>query len=114
MVAPASRPRRFGSVIRVRPECFDEYRRHHAAVWPTVLATITRCHIRNYTIFHRDGVLFGYFEYWGEDFDADMRLMAEDPETRRWWSIMEPMQDPYPERPEGAWWAPMDEVFHHD
>ena len=76
MVAPASRPRRFGSVIRVRPECFDEYRRHHAAVWPTVLATITRCHIRNYTIFHRDGVLFGYFEYWGEDFDADMRLMA--------------------------------------
>jgi L-rhamnose mutarotase len=114
MVAPASRPRRFGSVIRVRQECFDEYRRHHAAVWPAVLATITRCHIRNYTIFHRDGVLFGYFEYWGEDFDADMRLMAEDPDTRRWWSIMEPMQDPYPERPEGAWWAPMEEVFHHD
>jgi L-rhamnose mutarotase len=43
-----------------------------------------------------------------------MRLMAEDPDTRRWWSIMEPMQDPYPERPEGAWWAPMEEVFHHD
>jgi L-rhamnose mutarotase len=114
MTSPASHPRRFGSVIRVRPECFEEYRRHHAAVWPTVLATITRCHIRNYSIFHRDGVLFGYFEYWGEDFDADMRRMAEDPETQRWWAIMEPMQEPYPGRPDGSWWSPMDEVFHHE
>ena len=114
MNPPASKHGRFGSVIRVRPEHFAEYRRHHAAVWPTVLATITRCNIRNYSIFHRDGVLFGYFEYWGDDFDADMRLMAEDPETQKWWSIMEPMQLPYPERPEGSWWAPMEEVFHHD
>jgi L-rhamnose mutarotase len=109
-----SRPKRFGSAIRVRPECFEEYRRHHAAVWPAVLATITRCNIRNYSIFHRDGVLFGYFEYWGEDYDADMRRMAEDPATQKWWSIMEPMQDPFANRPDGSWWAPMDEVFHHE
>ena len=108
------KPVRYGQVIRVRPERFDEYRRHHAAVWPGVLATISCCHIRNYSIFHRDGVLYAYFEYWGDDFDADMKLMAADPVTRRWWALMEPMQDPLPDRAPGEWWARMEEVFHTD
>jgi L-rhamnose mutarotase len=27
---------------------------------------------------------------------------------------MMPLQDPLPDRPEGEWWAPMEEVFHTD
>ena len=100
--------------LRVRPEKFEDYKRFHAAVWPEVLATITGCHIRNYSIFHREGVLYSYFEYWGDNFAADMKLMAADPATQRWWLIMEPMQDPYPNRAPGEWWSRMDEVFHHD
>ena len=30
----------------------------------------------------------------GDDFEADMAKMAADPETQRWWTIMEPMQMP--------------------
>jgi len=112
--APVPKPVRYGQVIRVRPERFAEYRRCHTAVWPGVLATITRCHIRNYSIFHRDGVLYAYFEYWGDDFAADMERMAADPDTRRWWDLMEPMQDPLPDRAAGEWWARMEEVFHLD
>jgi L-rhamnose mutarotase len=116
MSAPThlKKPARYGMVLRVRPERFEEYRKLHAAVWPEVLATISRCHIRNYTIYHREAVLFSTFEYWGDDFSADMMLMASDPATRRWWAIMEPMQDPYPDRPAGEWWSRMEEVFHHD
>jgi len=40
--------------------------------------------------------------------------MAADPETREWWAIMEPMQDPVPTRAKGEWWASMEEVFHLD
>ena len=111
---PAPKPVRYGQVLRVRPERFDEYRRHHAAVWPEVLATITRCHLRNYSIFHKDSVLYAYFEYWGDDFAADLRLMAADPATQRWWALMEPMQEPLPTRAPGEWWARMEEVFHLD
>lgn len=111
---PQRVPRRFGMVLRVRPERFEEYKRHHEAVWPGVLERITASQIKNYSIFHRENWLFSYFEYWGEDFEADMRLMAADLETRRWWAIMEPMQDPLPTREPGAWWARMEEVFHHD
>ncbi len=106
--------KRFGQLIRVKPEVFDEYVKHHAAVWPEVLAMISECNIHNYSIYHKDGFLFAYFEYRGVDFAADMEKMAADPMTQKWWDIMMPMQEPLETRAEGEWWATMDEVFHTD
>jgi L-rhamnose mutarotase len=105
---------RHGSVLRLQPGKYDEYRRLHAAVWPAVLARISACHIRNYSIYHRDGWLFSYFEYHGEDFAADMARMAADPVTQDWWKLCQPCQDPLPDRAPGEWWAGMEELFHHD
>ena len=106
--------KRFGQVIGVKPETFDEYVKYHADVWPGILAMIGECNIRNYSIFHRDGLLFAYFEYVGDDFHGDMAKMAHDPLTLEWWDIMIPMQQPLETRSEGEWWANMDEVFHTD
>ncbi len=106
--------RRYGMVIGLEPEKFEEYRMYHRNVWPEVLETIRRCNIRNYSIFYKDGLLFSYFEYVGEDFAADMAKMAADPKTQEWWSIMKPMQRPLPTRRPGEWWAEMEEVFHTD
>ena len=92
----------------------DEYVAYHADVWPGVLKMIHDCNIRNYSIYHKDGLLFAYFEYVGDDFEADMAKMAADPETQRWWDIMMPMQAPLETRAEGEWWANMEEVFHTD
>ncbi|MGO9242186.1 MAG: L-rhamnose mutarotase [Bryobacteraceae bacterium] len=103
---------RYGMVLRLRPEATVEYKRYHASVWPEVLATITACNIRNYSIYFHDGYLFSYFEYHGRDFRADMDLMAADPKTQEWWAIMKPLQDPLPTRRPGEWWADMEEVFH--
>jgi L-rhamnose mutarotase len=106
--------KRYGQIIRVRPERVEEYERVHAAVWPEVLATIYDCNIRNYSIFRHGDLLFAYFEYVGEDFDADMAKMAADPKTREWWSVCQPMQQPVPDAAPGDWWANMREVFHVD
>ena len=106
--------KRFGQVIGVREERFDEYVKYHAAVWPGILKMIHECNIRNYSIFFKDGLLFAYFEYIGDDFDADMAKMAADPKTQEWWDIMMPMQAPLDTRAEGEWWANMEEVFHTD
>lgn len=105
---------RMGHVIRIRPEHIDEYRRLHAAVWPAVLARLAASNITNYSIFLRqpENLMFSYWEYRGTDFAADNAAIAADPETRRWWAICGPMQDPLDTRAEGEWWAPMDEVFH--
>lgn len=106
--------KRYGSVIQVRPECIEEYKAYHARVWPEVLEMIARCNIRNYSIFLKDTTLFGYFEYYGSDFAADMALMAADSKTQEWWAVMKPMQVPIETRQPGEWWADMEEVFHTD
>jgi L-rhamnose mutarotase len=105
---------RFGQLICVKPERFEEYKAYHAAVWPEVLQMIRQCHIHNYSIFHKDGQLFAYFEYHGTDFEADMAKMAADPKTQEWWDVMMPMQEPVSTRKPGEWWANLEEVFHTD
>ncbi len=110
--------KRYGMVIRLQPGKVEEYERLHAAVWPGVLARISACNVRNYSIFLQrldDGrdYLFAYFEYSGSDFASDMARMATDPETQRWWKLTEPCQDPLETRTSGEWWTSMREVFHH-
>jgi L-rhamnose mutarotase len=106
--------KRYGMLIRVKPEKFEEYKKLHAAVWPEVLDMIKQCNISNYSIYHKDGFLFGYLEYTGIDFEADMAKMAADPMTQKWWDICKPCQEPLDSRAEGEWWAAMEEVFHID
>jgi L-rhamnose mutarotase len=109
---------RYGSVIGLKPEKIEEYKRLHADVWPDVLKMIKQCNIRNYSIYlgevEKDKYyLFSYFEYNGDDFKVDMARMAADPTTQKWWSFCEPCQSPIPTRKEGEWWANMEEVFHY-
>ena len=104
--------RRYGQIIGLKPDQIEAYERLHAAVWPAVLATISACHIRNYTIFRHSELLFAYFEYIGDDYAADMAKMAADPQTRAWWTLTEPMQEPLETRAPDEWWTSMKEVFH--
>jgi L-rhamnose mutarotase len=64
---------RFASVIRLRPEHESEYRDLHANAWPGVLSALKRAHVQNYSIFLRDGLLFSYLEYTGDDYAATCR-----------------------------------------
>jgi L-rhamnose mutarotase len=103
---------RIGMAINLKPDMIAEYKRLHAAAWPEVLATLRRHHVRNYSIFLKDHTLFGYLEYHGDDFAADMQRVAADEATQRWWTHTEPCQEPWPTRAAGEWWATMEEVFH--
>lgn len=107
---------RMGMCLRLKADRVEEYKRLHAAVWPEVLAMISACHIRNYSIFLKEpeNILFGYWEYHGADFAADAARMAADPTTQRWWEVCMPCQEPFEARKPGEWWAMMPEVFHLD
>ncbi len=107
---------RMGMCLRLKPAAAAEYRRLHAAVWPEVLAQISRSHIRDYSIFLKepDDLLFAVWQYHGTDFAADMAAMAADPVTQDWWKLCMPLQEPFADRKPGEWWAMMDEVFHFD
>ena len=105
---------RYGSVIKLKPEKLDEYKELHANAWPEVIRMISECNIHNYSIYFKDGYLFSYFEYDGNDLDADMKKMAKDPTTQAWWKLTDPCQEPLESRKPGEWWASMEEFFHMD
>jgi L-rhamnose mutarotase len=116
---PQRRPARYGSVIGLRAEKLEEYKKLHAAVWPKVVEAVRDANIRNYSIYLRklpDGkfYLFSYLEYVGDDFQGDMKRLAANPEVQRWWKLTDPCQEPLPDRKPGEWWATMEEVCYQD
>lgn len=104
--------KRYGSVIKLKEEKVEEYKKLHSDVWPEILEMIRKFNINNYSIYYKDGFLFSYFEYTGTDYEKDMKMMADDPITQKWWSVCKPCQEPLDTRKEGEWWAEMEEVFH--
>lgn len=102
-----------GFVIHIKPERLAEYKRVHAAVWPDVLSKIRDCNIRNYSIFLREpeNLMFGYYEYHGDDHDKDMERMAADPRTQEWWDLCKPMMQPLETGAQGEFWAGMEQIF---
>lgn len=103
---------RVGSLIGLKPEYEERYIILHRYTFPGVLERIRRSHIRNYSIFLREGILFSFFEYFGDNYDENMSRIGQDPVTQDWWKLIDPMQLPLEIRKEGEWWASMDEIFH--
>ena len=105
---------RKGWVIKVKPEKLEYYKTLHANPWPSVDSMLKECNIRNYSIYYRDGYLFSYLEYTGEDWEADMAILAADSTTQVWWEETDPCQEPVESAQEGEWWVDMEEVYHLD
>jgi len=111
--------KRFGAVIGLKRETMDKYVDVHKKVWPGVLKRIHDSNIRNYSIYLGeldDGnlYLFAYYEYVGDDYQADMKAMAADKTTKEWWKVTDPLQIPQKNRKPGEHWMTMEEVFHTD
>ena len=111
--------KRYGMITGLHADKVDDYKTLHAAVWPDILAKISACNLRNYSIYHRQipncqNLLFSYFEYTGTDFAADMQMMADDPRTQEWWALCNPCQQPLEDNALGGAWVGMEEVFHLD
>ena len=108
---------RYGMVTGLKPEKIAEYKKLHVSAWPGVLKKITECHIQNYSIYLQQiggkPYLFSYFEYNGDDFNADMKKMAGDSTTQAWWKVTYITQIPLPEAAaQKKIWTNMEEVFH--
>jgi L-rhamnose mutarotase len=103
---------RYGHLIRLKPEYRERYIVLHAHPFPGLIERMQAAGLRNYSIFLRDHVLFSYYEYVGDDFEADMAAMADNDTVQDWWTLTDPMQEPLPERGEGEWWTRLEELYH--
>ena len=109
-------PQRFAWVTGLKPEKAARYEDLHAHPWPAVNQKLKEIHVQNFSIHEREIngqlYLFAYLEYTGSDFDADMKKMAADPETQRWWKETDPCQSPLPDAAaKGKIWSDTKEVY---
>ena len=110
-------PQRHAWITGLKPEKAERYRDLHAHPWPSVNRMLKEFHIQNFSI-HECKIegklyLFAYLEYTGRDYEADMKKMADDPETKRWWKETDPCQLPLPEAAaKGKIWTDMTEVYY--
>lgn len=107
--------KRVGMVIGLRPEKMAEYKKLHADSNPGVRDLLSKYNMRNFSIYlHQiEGKWyeFGYYEYVGDDFKADMARLDAEPRNKAWLEICDPMQTPL--KGEKSW-AVMEEVYHND
>ncbi|KAI0668441.1 rhamnose mutarotase [Trametes maxima] len=113
--------KRVCQVIKLKPEAEAEYKAIHANVWLGVLAALKRHNIADYSIHYYPPLqlLIANFKYVGTDYDADMRGIAADPETQRWWKVTDGMQESVVEGATGSggevpWWQELEEVFRFE
>ena len=108
--------KRIGMVIKIKPECIEEYKAVHADSNAGVRDLLIKANMRNFSIFlHQldDGnwYEFGYYEYTGDDFEADMAKLAKHPRNIEWLKVCDSMQIPL----EGYDnWAEMEQVYYNN
>jgi len=105
-------PQRRGMVVSLRDDQVATYTDLHAQVWPDVLAALSAANIRKYTIYLRrpENILFGHWEYHGQNWAADQAALDASPAMQKWLAICGPMQVGLSSDDDG--WADMIEVFH--
>jgi L-rhamnose mutarotase len=106
--------KRIGMVIGIKPDQIETYKRLHAG--PGVRDLLNRAHIHNFSIFIRqleDGRFyeFAYYEYTGDDYEADMSWLAAQPENKEWLALCDPMQIPLSGE---IGWATMESIYHNE
>ena len=104
--------KRVGMVVGIKPDVIEEYKRLHADGNPGVRDLLNKYNMHNFSIFltqiNGKWYEFGYYEYTGDDFDADMAKLAAEPKNIEWLKICDPMQIPL----EGeTGWREMERVY---
>jgi L-rhamnose mutarotase len=103
---------RFGMAIGVKPESLAEYKALHGDSHPGVRDLLTKYHLRNFSIYLAEiggkPYLFGYYEYDGVNYAADMAKLDAEPRNIEWHSMTDAMQIPLPGN---KLWAPLESVY---
>ena len=106
---------RIGMVIGIKPDHISAYEALHAASNQGVRDLLTKYNMHNFSIFlgkleNDRYYLFGYYEYTGDNYKADMENLAAESRNQEWLSATDAMQIPLPGKRS---WSLMREVYHN-
>lgn len=104
----------FGRTLLLRddPAAIADYKRHHQAVWPEVLASIRASGVTGMEIYLIGRRMFMSMTT-ADDYDvarAGGEYLAS-PRVQEWEALMHTLQERAPEAGPDEWWAEMELVF---
>ena len=102
-------------VIKLDSARMKEYVALHADSTPGVRDLLEKYHLRNFSIFLtqlEDGNYyeFGYYEYTGSNYEADMAALDAEPRNKEWLKRCDPMQIPL--KGESSW-KKMKQIYYN-
>ena len=103
--------KRIGLLGKLKKEKIAEYCELHAHPTPGLVQVLKETHVTNYSIFLQGDLVFSYFEYTGDDFEADMAKQAEYPAMQEWWSHSKPCFVKYAIEPDCEFTPVIKQVF---
>lgn len=103
----------YGQIGTLKEDKIEEYKQLHSNPWPDVLKVISECNLRNYSIFIHRCLVFSYFEYVGENYEADMKRMEADNTTQEWWQHTKPCFERYFFSTDSEFYHDMEQIFYH-
>ena len=108
--------RRIGMVIKIDTSRLKEYLTLHSDSNPGVRDLLVKYNMKNFSIFItklEDGNYyeFGYYEYTGNNYEADMSALDAEPRNKEWLKVCDPMQIPL--KGESSW-KKMKQIYHNN
>jgi len=105
---------RFGMIIELKSKYVEDYKSLHSG--PGIRDLLAKSNITNFSIFLKkmpNGRYyeFAYYEYAGDDYDADMAILNKNPRNVDWLRLCDPMQVPLPGQ---KGWEQLNEIFYHE
>ena len=105
---------RKGMIRSIKPDYVKEYKKTHSNVWPEILDRITNCKIKNYSVFAHGDILFSFFEYHGDNFEEDTKIMRDNKKFQEWEKFHAHMFKPLENKNKDEGWIELEEVFRKE
>jgi L-rhamnose mutarotase len=103
--------KRIATLTKLKPGCGEAYKKIHDEIWEGVVQAAHEANMRNFTIFRHGDYLFSYYEYIGDDFDADMAQKNALPISPKWQAATGALR----ELVDGeSMLIKLEELWHHD
>jgi len=108
--------KRVGMVVKVKPDKLEQYKQLHSDSNEGVRDLLCKYNMRNFSIFlvqlaDSNWYEFGYYEYWGDDLEADMKALDSEPRNQEWLELCDPMQEGILQGQTG--WKNMDRIYYN-
>lgn len=97
--------------MKLKPECRDEYKKRHDAIWPELKMLLQDAGIRDYSIFldEETNTLFAIQKI---DGNAGSQDLGKTEIVQRWWAYMADIMETNPDNSPVS--IPLPEVFYLD